>query len=51
MKGFNKQIYLVDKERHGWFIINSNVKRVKAIAFTLFVSYEEQGLNNPFTDY
>ncbi len=41
MKSFNKQIYPVENETHGWFKINSNVKKVKAIAFASFLSYEE----------
>jgi len=49
MKGFNKQIYSIEKEKHGWFKINSNVKRVKAIAFASFVSYEES--DNKKEDY
>ena len=39
MKDFNKQIYPVKKDTHGWFNLNSNVKRINAIAFASFVSY------------
>lgn len=41
MKGFNKQIYSVDKDTHGWFKVNPVVNRVNAIAFASFVSYEK----------
>ncbi len=49
MKGFNKQIYSVDKETHGWFKVNPNVNRVNAIAFASFVSYEKN--DNKKEDY
>ncbi len=49
MKGFNKQIYSVDKNTHGWFKVNSNVNRVNAIAFASFVSYEKN--DNKKEDY
>lgn len=42
MKGFIKQIYPVEKDSHGWFNLNSSVKRVNAIAFASFVSYEQK---------
>ena len=41
MKDYNKQIYSIEKEKYGWFKINSNVKIIKAIVFTSFISYEE----------
>ena len=41
MKDFNKQIYSVDKDTHGWFKVNPDVNRVEAIAFASFVSYEK----------
>jgi len=49
MKGFNKQIYSVDKETHGWFEVNPNVNSVNAIAFASFVSYEKN--DNKKEDY
>ena len=49
MKDFNKQIYSVDKNTHGWFEVNSSVKRVNAIAFASFVSYEKN--DNKKEDY
>ena len=39
LKDFNKQIYIIEKNTHGWFKVNSNVKKVNAIAFASFVSY------------
>ena len=45
LKGFNKQIYSVEKDTHGWFKVNSNVNRVNAIAFASFVSYEKNDNN------
>ncbi len=41
MKKFNDQIYPVEKDKHGWFNLNSNVKKVNALAFASFVSYEQ----------
>ncbi len=44
MKDFNKQIYSVDKDTHGWFKVNSKVNRVNAIAFASFVSYKQNDI-------
>ena len=41
MKDFNRQIYRVEKDTHGWFNLNSSVNKVNAIAFASFVSYEQ----------
>jgi len=49
MKDFNKQIYKVDKNTHGWFKVNSNVSIVNAMAFASFVSYEQN--DNKKEDY
>lgn len=45
MKSFNKQIYSVEKEKHGWFKVNSNVNKVNAIAVASFLSYDENDNN------
>jgi len=41
MKAFNKQIYPVEKEKHGWFSLNKKIKKVKAMSFASFISYNE----------